>query len=305
MAAASIDKLIQEAQEDPEKLRIEVDALTSDLLEKNSATQIFLDSMDRFSAEWTQVSELRKQVDATLLGAKKTYKETLKKTENSALKGKPRLYWLAKALFATLRRHSLNYQVAEIETKIAALNEARTQLTGLLKRYRVVLSLESAELLTNAEFAESKSRRHAVDLQVEWERLKSSISQREELKEKCEKASVQQAVSDAMITEMAVTTSGVDVNKNMRKIDSPRLLTSQLPYLGFSNRPRLKKLIEQSEYSAQHAEQDLEKVREGLRLAAESSVDGRATSVSLEWLEYCKMIVSRYDQQPISSVTPH
>ena len=52
MGAASIDKLIQEAQEDPEKLRAEVENIISDLLEMNSATHIFLESMDRFAPEW-------------------------------------------------------------------------------------------------------------------------------------------------------------------------------------------------------------------------------------------------------------
>lgn len=296
MDADSIEHMIRVAQAHPERMQARADALRSELLEKNPSIKFYTMVSERLNNDWRQFVELRFTIDHLLHGARKLYKDVLKKTESAGLQGHPRLYWLAKSLFSNLRKHSLQYQIKEVELKTTALKVARAELQSLVNRFHIDTNSDVKNLLENRSVAEGKSKKHAVDLQIAWEKVESCVAQNRELKEKIDRLDVQEAVREALVSERDHVSSDCQKKSKVRTIDSPCLLTSRSPYVGFSNRPKLMSIIEQSEYSAQQAEQDLEKVREGLRLAIASSIEGRATSVSFEWIEYCQVIVSRYEQ---------
>ncbi|MEY3902815.1 MAG: hypothetical protein RL189_2121 [Pseudomonadota bacterium] len=295
MASTAIENIINKAKDDPQSVLDDVERLFVERTERHPTLKLLNDSAERFSREWQLVCEMRTQVDEGLLQARKIYREVLKKTESAALLGKPRLYWLAKFLFVDVRKKSLEYQLREADYKIAALNDARARLQLIMSQFNLKVSPENLELLNNRESAEARSKKHAVDLQVEWEKASHCSIQNRELRERVEIAEIRQALTEASLTTMLPGTSAEDCSRKLRAIDSPRQLTSALPHVGFSNRIKLMKLIEQSEHAALHAEQDLHKVRDGLACAREAAVDGRTTSVTREWLDYCKTIVSRYE----------
>lgn len=295
MASTAIENLIKKASEDPQSVTDDVERLFAEQTGRHPTLKLLNDSVQRFAGDWQSVCELRSRVDEGLLRARKLYREVLKKTESAALLGKPRLYWLAKFLFVDVRRKSLEYQLCEADCKIAALNDARARLQSIMNQFSLRSSPEKLELLNDRDLAEAKSRKHAVDLQVEWEKASHCSAQNRELKERVELAEIRKALVDASFNACGPERSADDGGQKPRAIDSPRQLTSALPHLGFSNRIRLMKLIEQSEHAALHAEQDLEKVRDGLSAAREAAVSGRTTRVTREWLDYCKTIVSRYE----------
>jgi hypothetical protein len=295
MASTAIEDAIKKMKDDPQSVLDDVERLFAVQTQRHPALKLLNDSAERFAREWQMVCELRSRVDEGLLQARKLYREVLKKSESAALLGKPRLYWLAKHLFVDVRKKSLEYQLREADCKIAALNDARARLQMIISQFSIKLSPENLELLNNREWAEAKSKKHAVDLQVEWEKASHCSAQNRELKERAEIADIRQALTDASFTPSGPAASVEESKVMPRTIDSPLQLTSALPYVGFSNRIRLMKLIEQSEHAAMHAEQDLQKVRNGLSCAREAAVDGRTTRVTREWLDYCKTIVSRYE----------
>ncbi len=305
MGAESIESLIRRAQENPEQLQSEAEALIAQYLEREGCVRLFTESSDRFAYDWETLVSLRKSVDESLNNARKTYREVLKKTESAGLQGQPKLYWLGKVLFAKLRKQSLQYQIRESEIKIAALKSARDELVDLLKKLQFDSLDENFKLIEDREAAEVLSKKHAVDLQVQWEKSESVTQQNTELAERAERFEIEQAVADALVSEMEAGEGRKLASIHLRKIDSPKMLTSRLPHVGFSNRPKLMTLVEKGEYSAVHAERDLEKVREGIKLAAEAAVQGQATSVTREWLQYCRTIVGRYEQLAESDATPH
>jgi hypothetical protein len=306
MGGESIENLIRRAKENPEELKSESDALAAEVAEKFPFIKLFTESSGRFAGEWNQYENLRKSVEESLSSAKKIYKETLKKTEASAQHGQPKLYWLAKALFARLRKQSLEFQIRESEIKIESLNRVKADLKQILSKMNSTSgsNCDFEQLASDTNFADSVSKRHAVDLQVEWERCENAFSKNEELVEKRELAEIEQSVAEALVSEVKSTAFLGSSSAAVRKIDSPRMMVSRLAHVGFSNRPRLMMLIERSEYAARHAEGDLDKVREGLKLAADAAVDGRATSLSREWIDYCRTIVARYEVLAEPDVTP-
>ncbi|NBW80572.1 hypothetical protein EBR21_02350 [bacterium] len=305
MGAASIDNLIKTAQEEPQKIRGLVEDIALGELSEDPALRMFVQTLERFDLQWRTVTDLRATVDESIASARKHYRELLKKTEASALRGRPRLYWYAKHLFARLRKNSLEYQIQEAEHKIQSLRAAQQALAVLLEKTRTGLNQGMEELLANRELAEQRSRKHAGE--IEQIRIEFSACERanRELTNAYQRMEIKQSVMEAVVREMGFVDGAVEQQSPPRTIDSPRMLTSTLPYVGFSNRPKLKTLIEKSEYAAEHAERDLEKVKDGLKLANEAAVDGRATSVSIDWLAYCKVIVSRYEELAAQHVTPH
>jgi hypothetical protein len=304
MGGESIENLIRRAKESPEELKSESDSLVAENAEKYSYLRLFTETAGRFSEDWTAYESLKNSVDESLLSARRSYKDALKKTEASALHGQPKLYWLAKFLFAKLRKQSLEYQIREAEIKIESLNRAKSELVQTFKKLNSSPNSEFGLLAANAELADSLSRKHSVDLQVEWERCETAMHQNAELAEKAHRAEIEQAVADALVSEMKTFGRHEPHPYTVRKIDSPKMMVSRSAHVGFSNRPRLMVLIERGEHAARHAENDLEKVREGLKLASDAAVDGRATSMSREWLDYCRTIVSRYEELAEPDVTP-
>jgi predicted XRE-type DNA-binding protein len=305
MGAASIDNLIKTAQEEPQKIRNVIEDIIRRELSADPALQMFIQTLERFEEQWRAVTDLRSTVDESIISARKHYRELLKKTEASALRGKPRLYWYAKHLFARLRKNSLEYQIQEAEHKIQSLRAAQQALLGLLEKTRTGLNQGIDELLANRDIAEQKSRKHAFEIESIRNEFNSCERVNQELRNAFQRMEIKQSVMEAVVREMGFFEGAQEQLAQLRHIDSPRMLTSKLPYVGFSNRPKLKTLIEKSEYAAEHAERDLEKVKEGLKLANEAAVDGRATSVSIDWLAYCKVIVSRYEELAAQHVTPH
>lgn len=305
MCAASIENYIKACQENPQSIIAEAENLFAQKTASRSMLNVFYFLSERFAKSWLEVESLRKGVDEGLARSRKIYRDAMKRTESLALQGKPRLYWMAKLLFASLRKHSVEYQLREAEIKLDALKQARNSLLEVARSHRIHVSAESEQLLNSRESAELKSKKHAMDLSAEWNKLFTAMERNRKLKEQMEMMDIRQSISDAAVNGLMVSDLPKYSGSQVRTIDSPRLMTSKLPYVGFSNRPRLMTLVEQSEYSAHHAEQDLEKVREGLRCANEAAVGGRATRVSLEWIEYCRVIVSRYEQLAGSDVTPH
>lgn len=295
MASTAIENIIKKANDDPQSVSDDVERMFAVQTERHPTLKLLNDSAQRFAQDWQSVCDLRSRVDEGLLRARKLYREVLKKAESAALLGKPRLYWLAKFLFVDVRKKSLEYQLHEADCKIAALNDARARLQLIVNQFSLKLSPENSELLNDRELAEAKSRKHAVDLQIEWEKASHCSAQNRELKERVEFAEIRRALTDASFSPSGPARSADDGGQKPRTIDSPRQLTSALPHIGFSNRIRLMKLIEQSEHAALHAEQDLQKVRDGLSSAREAAVSGRTTRVTREWLDYCKTIVARYE----------
>jgi len=305
MGAESVESLIRRAQENPEQLHSEAEALIAQYLEREDCVRLFTEASDRFEYDWETLVSLRKSVDESLNNARKTYRDVLKKTESAGLQGQPKLYWLGKVLFAKLRKQSLQYQIQESEIKIAALKSARDELVDLLKRVQSDTHAINLRLIEDRDAADVLSKKHAVDLQVQWEKSESASQQKIELAERADRFEIEQAVADAVVSEMQAGEVRKIAKSHLRKIDSPKMLTSRLPHVGFSNRPKLMTLLEKGEYSAAHAERDLDKVREGIKLAAEAAVQGQATSVTREWLQYCRTIVGRYEQLAESDATPH
>ncbi|NBX18477.1 MAG: hypothetical protein EBR09_14060 [Proteobacteria bacterium] len=306
MVGESIESIIGRAKESPDELKTACDSAAAESKLKFVCLDLFAGCAERFDGDWSSYDSLKKSVDESLLEARKLYKETLKKTEASALHGKPKLYWLAKYLFAKLRKQSLEYQIKEAEIKIESLVRMKTELTQILKKMTSGGSTYSVfdQLVSDSEFSEAVSKKHAVDLHVEWERFETAMQQNEELTEKGRRHEIEQSVADALVSGIKSSGPVCTLSRPVRKVDSPKMLLSRLAHVGFANRPRLKMLIERGEHSARHAEVDLDKVREGLRLAAEASVDGRATSMSREWIEYCRSIAARYEELAEPDVTP-
>lgn len=304
MAVSSIENLIRMARDEPEKLTADLDLAIEEKLVANESIRLIAAASEKFASDWAKVCALRGVVEESLSHARKLYRDVLKKTEVAARHGRPRLYWLAKALFSGSRRQSLEYQIREAEIKIAALQGARAELAKILVECRPIPNDETQQLLSDREFSEHRTKRHAVDLQVAWEKYETCLKMNQELNDRAERQEIQRAVSDAVVCEVALTQGTPTLTSSLRKIDSPRMLLSKLPHVGFANRPRLMSALEQSEYAAEHAENDLEKVREGLRLANEAAVEGRASSLSVEWLEYCRSIVSRYENVAGRLTTP-
>jgi hypothetical protein len=305
MVMASLETLLKIAQEHPQDLQVEADALTAEMIENDDVIRMFSDCCERFENDWQQVSALRKSVDESLHNARQLYKAVLKKSESFALQGRPRLYWLAKSLFAQLRRHSLEYQIQEAEAKIHSLQVAKQQLQSLLNRMQTDITEPVSNLLEERENSEMVSRRHGTEMRSLWEQYSGCQSKNSELREKIQRFEIEKAVTEALVSEMSVNRRSNDATVPVRVIDSPKMLTSTLPFLGFSNRPKLKTNVEQAEYAAIYAEKDLEKVRDGVRLANEAAVHGRATSVSIDWINYCRLIVTRYEELLKPQVTPY
>ncbi|MFZ9521368.1 MAG: hypothetical protein ACO3A4_12920 [Silvanigrellaceae bacterium] len=305
MGVVSIDSLIKMAQDEPQRVRKVIDELIEHELSSNSSLKMFFETSMRFEEQWRKVSELRLVVDESIIAARKNYRELLKKTEASAMRGSPRLYWFAKQLFSRIRKNSIEYQIAEAEHKLESLRTAQQVLMTLLEKTRTGMNNEVGELLLSRELAEQKSRKHSSEIELIRNEYNTSGTTNLELKNILQRMEIKQSVVEAVVRDLGCIDGPEGQHCQPKTIDSPRMLTSKLPYVGFSNRPKLKTLIEKSEYAAEHAERDLEKVREGLKFANEAAVNGRATSVSIDWLAYCKEIVTRYEEVAAQHVTPH
>jgi len=291
-------------KENPQQLRSESEKILAKHLRDGSIMALRMDSSSRFARRWLDYNELKRRVEEQLQKSRLHYREVLKKTESAALSGRPRLYWIAKALFAKLRFHSLEYQLAEAQLKQKIISQKRDELAALARRLDVSLKSQLPAEVDDAQMAEQVSREHSSELNAIWDGENKLLQTEQELSQRLLDLELKLANSQALVAESFSShahSSGVFA---ARIVDSPAMLTSALPYLGFANKAKLLSLVEQCEYAAEHAERDLEKVREGLCKANEAWVAGRPSRTTREWLDYCRVIVARYAAQLEASSTP-
>lgn len=292
------------ALEDPQRLKSESERAKQKVLTESTALKTRIEAAERLSLLWKEYSAERKKTEEQLSQARAQYKEVLKRTEAAALSGQPRLYWFAKAMFAKLRRHSLEYQVAEAQHKHAALAGALEQLNLISRKLALSRNADGVSHLFDYDEAERKSAEHSTQMSTHWQSLQKVKDQTQTLQQKLSDIDVTLANSSALIAGPKTSSTVMPETHRPRVVDSEKMLTSRLPFVGFVNKTKLIALVEQGEYAAEHAERDLSKVRDGLKMASEAAVGGRATRMTRDWLEYCKAIVCRYDEQTERPSTP-
>jgi len=290
-------------QDEPQRLRSESEKVRQRILAQTAALKTRVEAAERLSLLWREYCEDRRKTEEYLALARSEYKEVLKRTETAALSGQPRLYWFAKSMFAKLRRHSLEYQVSEAKLKLAALQAARDKLISVVKR----MNLDDGTALTHLhdfDIAEKLSAEHAHYMAEAFLRSEKLQVETVSVQKKLLELDIILNNATALVAEAAAATSSVREGRSPVVIDSEKMLTSRLPHVGFVNRPKLMALIDQCEYAAEHAEKDLQKVRDGLKCATEAAIGGRPTRTSRDWMDYCRTIVCRYKEQSVEPSTP-
>jgi hypothetical protein len=290
-------------QDEPQRLRSESEKVRQKILAQTAALKTRVESAERLNLLWREYCDERKRTEECLALARTEYKEVLRKTESAALSGQPRLYWFAKSMFSKLRRHSLEYQVSEAKQKLAALHVAREKLVSLVRR----MNLDDGTALVHLfdfDSAERFSSEHAQFMSEVFERIQNLQSEQSTLQKKILELDITINNATALVAEAASAAGTRSHGKAPAIIDSEKMLTSRLPHVGFVNRPKLLALIDQCEYAAEHAERDLQKVRDGLKCASEAAPGGRLSRTSRDWLEYCRTIVCRYKEQLGEASTP-
>jgi hypothetical protein len=290
-------------QDEPQRLKSESEKIRQKILTQTAALRTRVEAAERLAMPWREYADERKKTDETLALARTEYKEVLKKTESAALSGQPRLYWFAKSMFAKLRRHSLEYQVSEAKLKLAALQDARDRLVSLARR----MNLDDRVSLSNVlefESAEKLSVEHSNFMAESFQRIQGLQDEQAALLKKILELDIKLTNVASLVAELSAPAGSQGKVKPPVVIDSEKMLTSRLPHVGFVNRPKLLTLIDQCEYAADHAERDLQKVRDAIKSASEAAQGGRLTRTSREWLEYSRAIVCRYNEQPVEALTP-
>lgn len=290
------------AQEEPLRLKSEVEKAKQVIHAESDSLSAKVDGAAQMSLSWRDFEIEREKVEEQFNHARYEYKTVLKRTESAALSGQPRLYWFAKSMFAQLRKHSLEYQVFEAKTKLEALEASYSRLLGLVKNLRLDVKTALSQVVDDA-VAKDRSHEHAQTMNEMWERHRSAVTDYENLQRKTTEVDIASANSSAVFAGMPNSRLAEYSKPTPAIVHSEKMLTSQLAHVGFINKSKLMGLIEQSEFAAEHAERDLQKIRDGLRTAAEAAVDGRATRMSREWVEYCKGIVCRYFEHGTDSST--
>lgn len=291
------------AQEEPSRLKSEIERAMLAMNAQSHSLAARVDAAAQMSLSWNEFSIEREKVDDLLALARHEYKTVLKRTEAAALSGQPRLYWFAKAMFAKLRKHSLEYQVFEAKVKLEALEASHQRLLSLLKSLQLD-TRQKANLLIDEATAETRSVEHSQLMAEVWQLHRAESADLERWQRKTLELDVANANSSAAIAGVAQRKRPVAIQSSPVIVQTEKMLTSQLAHVGFINKSKLLGLVEQSEFAAEHAEKDLQKVREGLRTAAEAAVDGKPTRMSREWVDYCKGIVCRYFDQGTDTSTP-
>lgn len=289
------------AQEEPARLRAEVEKAILAVNAESQSLGAQVDAAAQLSLSWKEYSMEQQKFEEQLNLARQEYKTVLKRTEVAALSGQPRLYWYAKAMFAKLRKHSLEYQVFEAKAKLDALESAQRRLLSLLKSLQLDVK-QANTLLTDESRADARSTEHSRQMADVWQRQRSALLDLESWQRKLMELDVAHANSGAVISGVNHAKQSEDSYRQPTIVQSEKMLTSNLAHVGFINKSKLLSLIEQSEFAADHAEKDLQKVRDGLRTAAEATIDGKPTRMSREWVDYCKGIVCRYfDHESVTS----
>jgi hypothetical protein len=296
--------LMEMVQDEPQRLKSESEKIKSKILANATALKVRVEAAERLSLLWKEYCEERKQTEEQLAIARAQYKDVLKRTEAAALSGQPRLYWFAKSMFAKLRKHSLEYQVTEARSKLEALQDTLEKLTTLARK--LGLEKNGKELVHVVDFdaSERLSDEHSALMSEVWQRSESIDQENLSLQSKLIELDIKIANSSALVAEAPSSQPRENGIAQPRVVGSDKMLTSRLPHLGFVNKTKLISVTDQSEYAAEHAERDLQKVRDGLRMASDAMVAGRATRTSREWMEYCKTIVCRYNEQTSEVSTP-
>ena len=303
MSRSTLEMLMAMVQDEPQRLKSESEKLRQKILAQTEALRTRVEAAERLSLPWREYTEERKKTDEALSFARSEYKEVLKKTESAALSGQPRLYWLAKSMFAKLRRHSLEYQVIEAKVKLAALQDARDKLWLIVKRMNLDEILP-CEHIFEFETAEKLSVEHAKQMSDTFQRIRKHREEQETLTKKILEQEIKLTNAMALVVGPTAGSGTVFTAKPPVVIDSDKMLTSRLPHVGFVNRPKLLTLIDQCEYAADHAERDLQKVRDAVKYASDSAMGRRPTRTSREWLEYSRTIVCRYNEQLTETLPP-
>ena len=294
---------MQMAQEEPSRLKSEIEKAMHAVNAQSRSLGAQVDAATQLSLSWREYSEEREKVEEQLNLARHEYKTVLKRTEAAALSGQPRLYWFAKAMFAKLRKHSLEYQVFEAKVKLEALESSHQRLRSLFKSLQLNVK-QAGTFLSDDATAEARSSEHSQLMAEVWLRHQAQAVDFERWQRKATELDVASANSGAVIAGVERPMHKNCIQRRPAIVQSEKMLTSQLAHLGFINKSKLLGLVEQSEFAADHAEKDLQKVSEGLRSAAESTIDGKPTRMSREWVDYCKGIVCRYFDHGTETSTP-
>lgn len=291
-------------QEEPQRLKSESEKIKFKILANAPALKVRVEAAERLSLLWRESFEERKQIEEQLARARAQYKDVLKRTEVAALSGQPRLYWFAKSMFAKLRKHSLEYQVTEARSKVEALEETLEKLSILGRKLGLGKNGKDLAHIVDFDASERLSDEHAALMSEAWQRGEGVDQENLSLQSKSIELDIKIANCSALVAEAPNSHPRQNGIAQPRVVESNRMLTSRLPHLGFVNKTKLISVTDQSEYAADHAERDLQKVRDGLRMAADAMAAGRETRTSREWMEYCKTIVYRYNEQSSEPSTP-
>lgn len=291
------------AQEEPTRLKSEADKARLNLCSQSDAMSARIEAAEQLSLSWKEYSIERQKAEEQLNLAKLEYKNVLKRTEAAALSGQPRLYWFAKAMFAKLRRHSLSYQVFEAQAKLDALEASHRRLQNLVKNLRLETT-SIHHLLSDDDAAQSRAAEHADQMADMWQREHVVVRELESWQLKTTELDIKSANAAAAFIGIVRRQESSETKNNPGVVHSEQMLTSRLAHIGFTNKTKLMTLVEEAEFAAEHAEKDLQKVRDGLTTAAQAAVDGKASRMSREWVDYCKGIVRRYFDYGTGSTTP-
>ncbi|MEY2987122.1 MAG: hypothetical protein RJB13_643 [Pseudomonadota bacterium] len=291
------------AQEEPSRLKSEMERAMLAVSARSQSLAAQVDAAAQMALSWKEYSMEREKVEEQLNLARYEYKTVLKRTEVAALSGQPRLYWFAKAMFAKLRKHSLEYQVFEAKVKLDALESSYQRLLSLQKSLQLDVR-QMGNILTDEATAETRSTEHSQLMAEVWQQHQAESLELERWQRKAVELDVANANSGAAIAGVTNSKNRSCSQRSPVVVQSEKMLTSKLAHVGFINKTKLLGLVEQSEFAAEHAEKDLQKVREGLRTAADAAVDGKATRMSREWVDYCKSIVCRYFEHDSNASTP-
>lgn len=286
---------MEAVREEPQLLKSECEKIKNKILSKNEMLKVWLEASGRLGSLWNEYVSEKNKMEAQLTEARQQYKDVLKKTENGALSGLPRLYWFSKSMFANLRKHSIQYQVNEARFKHESLEAVRMRLVALAKTMGLDRSSTAEVIHSETLLDESQQKAYSDGMVEVWRQGEKICGESEQIRGKLTELDVRITNASALVvgTSAPLPESGVPLPV---VVENERMLTSRSPYVGFVNKTKLMSLIEQCESAAEHAERDLQKVREGLKMAAESSPAGRVTRATQDWLDYCRAIVCRYDE---------
>ncbi|MEY4066232.1 MAG: hypothetical protein RIR26_2440 [Pseudomonadota bacterium] len=286
---------MEAVREEPQLLKSECEKIKNKILAKNEMLKVWLEASGRMAPLWKDYVSERNNIESQLTEARQQYKEVLKRTENAALSGLPRLYWFSKSMFANLRKHSLQYQVNEARYKHEALEAARTRLVALAKTMGLDRSTTTETILSETHLDETQQKAYSDSMTELWRQGEKIETDSQEIRHKLAELEIRITNAASLVVGASAVANDTGTGQPL-VVENERMLTSRSPYVGFVNKTKLMSLIEQCESAAEHAERDLQKVREGLKMAAESSPAGRVTRATRDWLDYCKAIVTRYEE---------